>query len=141
MNILLENEGAVIERLYAHGGLFKVKGVAQQILANAVNAPVSVMETAGEGGAYGMALLAAFLFKKDETLESFLSNSVFKSAKSTIAYPEMPPVTRLYGSINSDVPRASIKVPTTISPIFLAVLRISVFVIFIFIKTSVSLFE
>ena len=62
-----------------HGGLFKTKGVGQQILADAVNAPVSVMATAGEGGAWGMALLASYLVNKEEgeTLESFLDNKVF----------------------------------------------------------------
>ena len=54
-----------------HGGLFKTKGVGQQILADAVNAPVSVMETAGEGGAWGIAVLASYLVNKEEneTLE------------------------------------------------------------------------
>lgn len=57
LNILLDKEQVKIDRLLGHGGLFKTKGVGQQILADAVNAPVSVMETAGEGGAWGIALL------------------------------------------------------------------------------------
>ena len=87
MDILFA-EDVKIDSLVGHGGLFKTAGVGQKYMAAACGAPVVCMETAGEGGAYGMALLAAFLFKKDETLESFLSNSVFKSVKSTIAYPE-----------------------------------------------------
>ena len=59
LNILLDKEQVKIDRLLGHGGLFKTKGVGQQILADAVNAPVSVMETAGEGGAWGIALLAS----------------------------------------------------------------------------------
>ena len=89
MNILPENEGAVIERLYAHGGLFKVKGVAQQILANAVNAPVSVMETAGEGGAWGMALLAAYMIEgKEQSLDAWLDEKVFSTMQSVTLDPE-----------------------------------------------------
>ena len=69
-----------IDQLLDHGGLFKTKGVGQQILADAVDAPVSVMETAGEGGAWGIALLASYLVnKKDgEDLADFLDENVFK---------------------------------------------------------------
>ena len=89
MNILLENEGLVLEKLYAHGGLFKVKGVAQQILANAVDAPVSVMETAGEGGAWGMALLAAYMIEGGGlSLDQWLDEKVFSSMKSLTLEPE-----------------------------------------------------
>lgn len=89
MNILLENEGLVLEKLYAHGGLFKVRGVAQQILANAVDAPVSVMETAGEGGAWGMALLAAYMMEGDGlSLDAWLDEKVFSSMKSVTLEPE-----------------------------------------------------
>ncbi|MBQ1491059.1 MAG: ATPase, partial [Blautia sp.] len=79
MNILTEKEGVVIERLLGHGGMFKTKGVGQQILADAVNAPVSVMETAGEGGAWGIAVLASYLINKEEgeSLADFLNNKVF----------------------------------------------------------------
>ena len=69
----------LIDKLLGHGGLFKTKGVGQQILADAVNAPVSVMSTAGEGGAWGIALLASYMMtKKDgESLAQFLDNRVF----------------------------------------------------------------
>ena len=89
MNILLENEEIVIEKLQAHGGLFKVKGVAQQILANAVNAPVSVMETAGEGGAWGMALLAAYMILGDGMpLDAWLEEKVFSGMNTTTLTPQ-----------------------------------------------------
>ncbi len=57
LNLLFEKEDVKVDRLLGHGGLFKTKGVGQQILADAVNAPVSVMATAGEGGAWGIAFL------------------------------------------------------------------------------------
>ena len=66
LDILLKEEKVKVDRIYGHGGLFKTKGVGQQILADAVNAPVSVMSTAGEGGAWGIALLAAYLVDKKE---------------------------------------------------------------------------
>ena len=59
LNLLFEKENVKVDRLLGHGGLFKTKGVGQQILADAVNAPVSVMATSGEGGAWGIALLAS----------------------------------------------------------------------------------
>jgi len=85
LRILMEEEHVEIEKLYGHGGFFKTPGVGQKMLSAAVGAPVSVMETAGEGGPYGMALLAAYtLWKEDgETLEDYLDNKVFASAKAT----------------------------------------------------------
>jgi sugar (pentulose or hexulose) kinase len=70
LDILIKEEGVKIDEIFGHGGLFKTKGVGQNILAAALNTPVSVMETAGEGGAWGMALLASYMVhKKDgETL-------------------------------------------------------------------------
>ena len=90
LNILIDQEHVKIERLLGHGGLFKTKGVGQQILADAVNAPVSVMSTAGEGGAWGIALLAAYLVdKKDgETLDEFLDNRVFAGNEGSTLDPE-----------------------------------------------------
>ena len=82
---LLTADGSVtIDRLYGHGGYFKTPGVGQKLLSAAVGAPVSVMETAGEGGPYGMALLAAYgLWKKPgQTLEDYLDD-VFSTATST----------------------------------------------------------
>ena len=79
MDILTEEEGALVDRIMGHGGIFKTKGVAQHIMSAALNAPVSVMETAGEGGAWGIALLAAYMALKNdgETLEDFLDNRIF----------------------------------------------------------------
>ena len=90
LNILIEQEHCKIDRLLGHGGLFKTKGVGQQILADAVNAPVSVMSTAGEGGAWGIALLAAYLVdKKDgETLDEFLDNRVFAGNEGSTLDPD-----------------------------------------------------
>lgn len=90
LNILLEKEGVKVDRLLGHGGLFKTKGVGQQILADAVNAPVSVMETAGEGGAWGIALLASYLVNKEEgeTLDSFLDHKVFAGNEGTSLEPD-----------------------------------------------------
>ena len=88
LNILIDQEQVQIDRLLGHGGLFKTKGVGQQILADAVNVPVSVMATAGEGGAWGIALLAAYLVNREEneTLDEFLDNRVFAgNAGSTLA--------------------------------------------------------
>ena len=72
MDILLKEEGVVVDKLLGHGGFFKTKGVGQKVMAAAVNAPVSVMETAGEGGAWGIALLAAYRKNKTEGFEAFM---------------------------------------------------------------------
>lgn len=83
LDILTQEEDVQIDRLYAHGGFFKTPKVGQLFLSAAVNAPVSVMKTAGEGGPYGMALLAAYLLWHDtnETLEDYLDNKVFNTAE------------------------------------------------------------
>jgi sugar (pentulose or hexulose) kinase len=80
MDILFEREQVSIDHLMGHGGLFKTKVVGQQIMATALGVPVSVLETAGEGGAWGIALLAAYLSGKtpDESLEDFLEQKVFQ---------------------------------------------------------------
>ena len=85
LDILTEQEKVPIDKLYGHGGFFKTPVVGQRMLSAAVGAPVSVMETAGEGGPYGMALLAAYmLWKNDgETLEDYLENKVFANAKAS----------------------------------------------------------
>ena len=74
-----------IDKLYGHGGYFKTPGVGQRMLSAAVGSPVSVMETAGEGGPYGMALLAGYtMWKKDgQPLEDYLNTVVFKDAKAS----------------------------------------------------------
>ncbi|MCL1820275.1 MAG: FGGY-family carbohydrate kinase [Oscillospiraceae bacterium] len=89
MDILTEQEGVRIEQLVGHGGLFKTKGVAQRLMAAALNVTVAVMETAGEGGAWGIALLAAYMAEKDGTLEEFLSKRVFSNAKSESIAPNI----------------------------------------------------
>ena len=84
MDILTDLEQVRIDKLYGHGGFFKTPEVGQRMLSAAVNTPVSVMETAGEGGPYGMALLGAYMLWKDEgeSLPDFLDNKVFAGAKS-----------------------------------------------------------
>ena len=79
VDILTRQENVPIDRLCAHGGYFKTPGVGQRMLSAAVCAPVCVMETAGEGGPYGMALLAAYrLWKREgQTLADYLNESVF----------------------------------------------------------------
>ena len=79
MDILLKQEEVKLEEILGHGGLFKTKGVGQSIMAAALNVPVSVMETAGEGGAWGIALLASYMINKadNENLEEYLSHKVF----------------------------------------------------------------
>ena len=90
MNILTEKENVRPLQILGHGGLFKTKGVGQKLMAGALNTPVAVMETAGEGGAWGIALLAAYLAQKgkDETLESFLEQRVFAGSEKTLTEPE-----------------------------------------------------
>ena len=84
LDILLKDEKVKVDRIMGHGGLFKTKGVAQRYLAAAVHAPVSVLETAGEGGPWGMALLALYLNTKaeGESLEDFLDKKIFANMAS-----------------------------------------------------------
>jgi len=77
IDILTEEEKARIDSLLGHGGLFKTRGIGQRFMAAVFNAPVSVMESAGEGGAWGIALLAAFMREGAKTLEKFLAEKVF----------------------------------------------------------------
>ena len=90
MDMLHREEQVESDRLLGHGGFFKTPGVGQQILADALNVPISTMETAGEGGPWGMALLAAYSQQKrqGETLEDYLQNRVFCNAVSTCAQPD-----------------------------------------------------
>ncbi|KKI92078.1 ATPase [Bacillus sp. SA1-12] len=89
MDLLLKQEGVQLDQILGHGGLFKTKDVGQSIMAAALNVPVSVMETAGEGGAWGIALLASFMMNKetDETLEGFLSQKVFAEKDAMTMFP------------------------------------------------------
>lgn len=90
MDILTENERVAIDSILAHGGLFKTPVVGQKILAGALNVPISVMSTAGEGGAWGMALLAAYMTDKDkgENLADFLEKKVFQDAEGQEIAPD-----------------------------------------------------
>ena len=78
-DILFNEEKIKVDRITGHGGLFRTKGVGQRILAAAINSPISVMETAGEGGAWGIALLGSYLVnnEKKQSLADFLDESVF----------------------------------------------------------------
>ncbi len=89
MDILNKEEGVGVDKVMGHGGLFKTKGVGQGILAAVMNSPVTCMETAGEGGAWGAALLAAFAAcKNGRTLPQFLDEEVFAGAKSFTMAPD-----------------------------------------------------
>ncbi|MDO5517190.1 MAG: FGGY-family carbohydrate kinase [Clostridium sp.] len=89
LDILLKEEGVKLDSILGHGGLFKTKGVGQKIMAAAIDAPVSVMETAGEGGAWGIALLASYMLNKEEheSLEDYLSSKVFAGRIGTKVEP------------------------------------------------------
>jgi sugar (pentulose or hexulose) kinase len=90
MDILFEKEKVKLDQLLGHGGFFKTKEVGQRIMAAAMNVPVSVMETAGEGGAWGIALLASYMLykKENQPLEAYLSNKVFADENSTTIAPD-----------------------------------------------------
>lgn len=88
-NLMLK-EDVKIDKMLGHGGLFKTKGVGQRLLAAAIDAPVFVMDNAGEGGAWGIALLASYMVYKaeGEKLEDFLNNRVFAGAAGTMIEPD-----------------------------------------------------
>ncbi len=90
MDMLAEKEQVETDRLMGHGGFFKTPVVGQQILADALNVPITTMETAGEGGPWGMALLAAYMQKHQagEALEDYLQNKVFSNAKGSRIDPD-----------------------------------------------------
>ncbi len=93
MDILTVEEEVKIDRLLGHGGIFKTKGVAQKIMADALNVPVSVMETAGEGGAWGIAVLAAYHADSNGlALPDYLDQKVFNNAAQTAIEPTAPEV-------------------------------------------------
>ena len=87
---ILAQEQVAIDSLTGHGGLFKTPVVGQKFMAAACNAPVTCMETAGEGGPYGMALLVAYMMKKakEESLEAYLNAHVFAHTQGTTLAPE-----------------------------------------------------
>jgi len=88
MDILFEKEGVTISAINGHGGFFKTKEVGQRIMASALHTPVSILETAGEGGAWGIALLASFLVNNEnKDLQSFLQTKVFGKSKAYTITP------------------------------------------------------
>ncbi|AXT73769.1 xylulokinase [Vibrio sp. dhg] len=89
IDMLVKEEQLKLEKVTAHGGLFKTEGVAQTLLAGTLNAPVAVMATAGEGGAWGIALLASYMVNQDlgETLPDFLNEKVFAQDEESIVTP------------------------------------------------------
>lgn len=90
MDILVKQERVRLDRILGHGGLFKTKNVGQQIMAAALGVPVAVMNTAGEGGAWGIALLASYFIHRDEAanLAEFLEQQVFASQQVTTVEPD-----------------------------------------------------
>jgi sugar (pentulose or hexulose) kinase len=90
MDILTEKEQVRIDRLMGHGGLFKTKGVGQCLMAGALDTPVAVLDSAGEGGAWGIALLAAYMVLKHEgeALESWLAQKVFAANSGISVKPD-----------------------------------------------------
>ena len=99
--VILENEQVAIDRLMGHGGLFKTPVVGQKYLAAATNSPVWVMETAGEGGPYCMALLASYMKDGDgRTLEDFLDEKVFAGTPGTVMDPEAADVAGFKAYLN-----------------------------------------
>ena len=87
---IMNRENVAIDEVYGHGGLFKTEGVGQNLLSAAIHAPVTVMETAGEGGAWGIALLAEYMvYRKDhESLEDYLQDHVFSGMKKKTVSPD-----------------------------------------------------
>ena len=93
-NDILAKEGVKLDKITGHGGLFKTPVVGQKLLAAALNCPVTVMETAGEGGAWGIALLAAYMVQKEEgeTLETYLDKKVFVGQEGSTLAPDQKDV-------------------------------------------------
>ena len=89
MDILTKEEQVAVDSVVGHGGLFKTPGVGQSLMASALNTPVTCMETAGEGGAWGIALLAGYMVNKadGETLEHYLQEKIFGQMKSVTLQP------------------------------------------------------
>jgi sugar (pentulose or hexulose) kinase len=90
MDVLLRTEGVRLDRMFAHGGLFKTRGVAQRFLAAAIDTPVAVGDVAAEGGAWGMAVLAAFSTRRapEQSLADYLDTAVFPAAALETAEPD-----------------------------------------------------
>lgn len=90
MDILMKTEKVQVDRILAHGGIFKTKGVAQRMLSAAMGMPVEVMENAGEGGPWGMALLAAYMMagEKSGSLEKYLAENIFSGNKVDVLFAD-----------------------------------------------------
>ena len=90
IDLLVEREHVETDRLLGHGGFFKTEGVGRQIMADALGVPITTMKTAGEGGPWGMALLAAYMARKEtgETMEDYFTQRVFRSAESQSSLPD-----------------------------------------------------
>ena len=99
LDLMLKEEGVQVDEMYGHGGYFKTKNAGNRIAAAAINAPISVMETASEGGAWGIALLAAYMDKKDKSLSEFLSDDIFANMKSEKCEPDPEDVKGFEGYI------------------------------------------
>ena len=101
-DILFKDEKVNVDRITGHGGYFTTKGVGQRVLAAALNSPISVMETAGEGGAWGIALLASYLVNKTDgqTLDRFLDEVVFAGNTGTEVKPTAEEVAGFEAYIN-----------------------------------------
>lgn len=89
-DLLIQEEGVKVNTIWGHGGLFKTEGVGQKVLAAALNTPVLVMKTASEGGAWGIAVLAAYMLwkEKGENLSDYLENKIFTDAESVTVEPD-----------------------------------------------------
>ena len=90
LDILTRSENVALEKMMGHGGLFKTKDIGQIFMASALNVPVAVMESAGEGGAWGIALLAAYMARKHDgqTLADFLEQNAFANMQSSSVNPD-----------------------------------------------------
>lgn len=90
MKILTEKENVVVDEIRGHGGFFKTQEVGQRVMAAATNTPISIMETAGEGGAWGIALLAGYMINKQEgqSLPDYLNEKVFAGKSGDVLKPD-----------------------------------------------------
>lgn len=88
MDVMTKDEGVAVDSLVGHGGIFTTPKVAQKILATAFDTPIKVMATAAEGGAWGMAVLADYLWHADQPLDEYLDSRVFSDAVSTTEEPD-----------------------------------------------------
>ena len=106
MDILTQQEHVTLDCLMGHGGLFKTKGVGQSIMAAAMKTPVTVMETAGEGGAWGIALLASYMQNKakGETLDAYLNEKVFAGQEGSTLAPDDADMAGFEEFMNAYVP-------------------------------------